>query len=739
MLEGEAGSGIGYRSLMAKLAGMPSFESIGGRLEMARRELWACGDQMARLLDATEGATVTQALQTLQNQVCRIAIIGQVKAGKSTFISALIGRPYLLPSDVNPWTTVVTNLHYTPAEQVSEDAVFTFFGPDEWNRIAVGGGLLRELTQRLVPGFDSEMLRLQLDAMRRRAEQRLGPQFQSLLGQRHQFETITRDLLERYVASGNDGAENTAEPGRYSDLTKSADLYFSGPRRGFPITLVDTPGTNDPLLVRDEITRLSLAGADIYIVVLTAQQPLSANDVALLRLLRGLHKDRVIVFINRIDQLRNPAVDGPRLAAHVRARLQQEFPSPFELPIILGSAYWGTCALINSQDVVEKAANEPFRAYVASLQRPSSHALPSPDLGGSLRDNLQLSSGIPSVLSAVDHLMMRGGDAHSVRQISAFLLELARSEEIAARAELRSFEQQAGGSASEGEAGPHNLQQWQNEYDQLTATGQKVQEVLTVFQGTIDRHLNQYMSELQTHLGNCLTRFTEYQSARLTEAYQQQSTRVWAADPKPLRDDLERTYLHVARQSSQKLRHVEKIVRDHLAGLFREGVLEGLIDIGAAQQASPPPAAPDLAPLSVSLSLDLDQPWWKAWVVQRPTLESRCAALAELIETECMSLVHELLGSARDGFMAESTAMRQQLAAVTIDVVNSMRRRSMSLVPNLQHETPQAAIDSHQRRNEQLQRIEQLRATVGAWELMRAQLANLAARCEKIVQEQGHF
>ena len=150
----------GYRSLMATLAETHAFETIGAPLERVRRELWMLGEEMVRQLDSVEGATVSQALRTLQNQVCRIAIIGQVKAGKSTFISALIGRPYLLPSDVNPWTTVVTNLHYAPAEQPSESAVFTFFEADEWSKIAVGGGVLRELTERLVPGFNSELLRL---------------------------------------------------------------------------------------------------------------------------------------------------------------------------------------------------------------------------------------------------------------------------------------------------------------------------------------------------------------------------------------------------------------------------------------------------------------------------------------------------------------------------------------------------------------------------------------------------
>ena len=56
----------------------------------------------------------------------------------------------------------------------------------------------------------------------------------------------------------------------YSDITRSADLYFNESPFAFPITLIDTPGTNDPFLVRDEITRRSLENPDIYIFVVSA-------------------------------------------------------------------------------------------------------------------------------------------------------------------------------------------------------------------------------------------------------------------------------------------------------------------------------------------------------------------------------------------------------------------------------------------------------------------------------------
>ncbi len=67
-----------------------------------------------------------------------------------------------------------------------------------------------------MPGFSPSLLRLQLDALRQRAERRLGHEFQSLLGQHHTYSSVTRELVERYVSAGTDGAGSA---GQYSDIT----------------------------------------------------------------------------------------------------------------------------------------------------------------------------------------------------------------------------------------------------------------------------------------------------------------------------------------------------------------------------------------------------------------------------------------------------------------------------------------------------------------------------------------
>jgi hypothetical protein len=83
------------------------------------RELWEVAAatlqlavEMRPMLDNDAAAALENHLQEGRCDACRIAVIGQVKAGKSTLINALIRRPGFLPADVNPWTAVVTNLHF---------------------------------------------------------------------------------------------------------------------------------------------------------------------------------------------------------------------------------------------------------------------------------------------------------------------------------------------------------------------------------------------------------------------------------------------------------------------------------------------------------------------------------------------------------------------------------------------------------------------------------------------------
>src|SRR5262249_12657980 len=337
-------------------------------------------------------------------------------------------RPGLLPTNVNPWTAVVCCLNFRTSPIPPEyAAVFHFFSVAEWKELAEGGGRLRELTERLIPGFPPELLRAQIEVMRRRAEQRLGSKFEALLGQRHQFKELSSELIADYVSAGEESARRGSGRRHFSDVTRTADLYFADGPFAFPVTLIDTPRTNDPFLVRDEITRRSLENPDIYVFVISALQPLAVSDIGMLRLLNGLHKDRIIVFINRADQLPHPQTDAPLIKAAVEKRLSMEFPA-LRIPVVYGSAWLGNLALEAGAARHAGMTRAPAQGFEAPQPRPATSRAP-------------LSSGMREVSAAITKMMGTSSLAMVLRQIAVCVAELVRSADAADHAEVNAIEE----------------------------------------------------------------------------------------------------------------------------------------------------------------------------------------------------------------------------------------------------------------------------------------------------------
>src|SRR5262249_38551082 len=125
-----------------------------------RSELIRCGGELRSLQGLLQGSSfIDDTLRLLDRLSCRIGVIGQVKAGKSSLINALMGKPGLLPTDVNPWTTAVTRIHFGLADAPPNVAAeFSFFAPDEWEQLSNGSGPIRALPHTPLPRFHPHLL-----------------------------------------------------------------------------------------------------------------------------------------------------------------------------------------------------------------------------------------------------------------------------------------------------------------------------------------------------------------------------------------------------------------------------------------------------------------------------------------------------------------------------------------------------------------------------------------------------
>ena len=134
-----------------------------------------------------------------------ITVLGQVKAGKPPWVNAMAGWSELLPSDVNPWTSVVTSLHLRPGTDQSQNAArFRFMTEEEWDKLLNKGGRMGELASRA--GAESELQKIgeQIELVREKARQRLGRKFELLIGEEHEYGYFDKNLLEKYICLGDD-------------------------------------------------------------------------------------------------------------------------------------------------------------------------------------------------------------------------------------------------------------------------------------------------------------------------------------------------------------------------------------------------------------------------------------------------------------------------------------------------------------------------------------------------------
>ncbi len=90
-------------------------EGVGAALASAQKQIVNCGRSLAGLVEPAGQALIGEAINRLDQQVFRVAVVGQIKSGKSSFINAFVRQPRLLPTDVTPWTTTVTHLHFGEA------------------------------------------------------------------------------------------------------------------------------------------------------------------------------------------------------------------------------------------------------------------------------------------------------------------------------------------------------------------------------------------------------------------------------------------------------------------------------------------------------------------------------------------------------------------------------------------------------------------------------------------------
>ena len=219
-------------------------------------------EAFAALDEWQRDAAARRARWTLEQTPLSIGVMGQIKAGKSSFLNQLLfnGQP-LLPEAATPMTANLTRIRH------AEAPCFTahFYAPASWAAL-----------EKLATSEAQDVAACAARELVEQARRDHGTGITSLLAQ-GKVELHAGDIGE-LLGRINDyvGAE-----GRFTPLVEGSELALPLPQL-VGIEVVDTPGMNDPVVSRTDKTRAYMAQCDVVFFLSSSGRLLDDSDQQLL-------------------------------------------------------------------------------------------------------------------------------------------------------------------------------------------------------------------------------------------------------------------------------------------------------------------------------------------------------------------------------------------------------------------------------------------------------------------------
>ncbi|ABG32412.1 hypothetical protein RD1_2888 [Roseobacter denitrificans OCh 114] len=614
------------------LEALRSFAASRDRVQAKLRDL-------AELGDPATARRVERLVRQLETFEPSVTLIGQVKSGKTSLVNALIGAPDLLPADVNPWTSVITSLHLRPETSGFKNrATFRFFDKEEWDRLIRGGGRIGELARRAGAEAELEKIKQQALQMRETSRRRLGDRFEKLLGQQRAYDHVDKELVERYVCLGDalDQADSDMI-GRFADITKSADLYMTRAALPMPLCLRDTPGVNDTFMMREQITIRAIRDSQICVVVLSAHQALSSTDMALIRLISLVKSRDVVIFVNRVDELSDPAAQIPQIRESIAATLKKH-QGPRRAEVLFGSALWAGYALqMRLADMPASSA-----ASLASWAADADTGAPDERIAWRL-------SGLPALQDAIAQRVADGVGAAMLQRVAASALNLTSGLAVAreisnATEETRAIARVQGSESQE-----------------------RFTRMISARKSDIRSEFDAILSRFAARMERVQNSFLERATVALIEHLARHGSQTtWRYDPAGLRALLRASHKVLARNCQSAFDRATEAAAAEVMDIYAQAFALGGNTLDIAR-----PRAPQVPPpvsLGSTIALDLNDRWWKQWWRRRRGTTAHAAHFHKLLKSEISPVLKAMHDDLAQSVRGEAIAIFDDFLSEQLDV-----------------------------------------------------------------------
>lgn len=217
-------------------------------------------------------------LQKAQNQHFSIGVTGVLSSGKSTLLNALLGQQILGTSTI-PETASLTLLEYakTPSARVS------FWNTKEWQDLK---SIIEETS---------------LNALFSNAE--FSKSFEAFVKDSTQSLDVSIEELPKYTSANHSS--------KICNLTKETTLFTPLEFLQNHVEIVDTPGLDDPIIQREEITKDYLAKCDLLIHAMNASQSATQIDRDfIVEALQSANLCRILIVLTHADLLEKSELEA---------------------------------------------------------------------------------------------------------------------------------------------------------------------------------------------------------------------------------------------------------------------------------------------------------------------------------------------------------------------------------------------------------------------------------------------
>ena len=237
-------------------------------------------DELSKTVSIESANELSQTNHYMNNQKFSIGITGVMNAGKSTMLNALMGKE-ILGSAVVPETANLTIVKHN----VTDNAKVYYWNENEWNKIVKSSEELDSMKD-----FVNETNSV------------FGDTLQSYIQPHSRFDEISIDELSQYTSA--EASEKKCNLVKYVELGSNLDFLSDG------IEIVDTPGLDDPVIQREEITKEYIGACDMMLHLMNVSQSATLKDVEfIIDALLYQNISKLLIVITRADTVSKKQLD----------------------------------------------------------------------------------------------------------------------------------------------------------------------------------------------------------------------------------------------------------------------------------------------------------------------------------------------------------------------------------------------------------------------------------------------